>query len=114
MHAIPLSGTPYALNPDFAACCAIERRLGVAITALAARLADGQMTVEEMAEVFSACLPPEQTLSGDALLDIGLERATALLAQFFTRIFRGRDNSAADAPDREALSKLAARFPDRA
>lgn len=86
-----ISGAPRLLRPSFTALVAAEEELGP-LFALVERAGAGQLRLSEMAALFWHCLSERDGLSreqvGDALVEMGLARATAPLRVLLGQILQ--------------------------
>jgi len=113
---IILDGKSYVMRSTFEALSRIERELGSGVMSLAKKIADGALTLEELATIIGHAI--ESDLSPDAIraaiLGSGVTHATQAVTGMFVRIFRGFHTEGAhiEAVSREELNKLASHFPD--
>ena len=91
--AIHVEGRELVLRPSFDALVQAEEELG-SLFALVERAGAGELRLTEIAVLFWFCLAQPGAVSreavGDALLEMGLAKATAPLKQLLGQILRGR------------------------
>src|SRR5205085_1848148 len=101
---IILNGQPYRLHPAFEALCRIERELDTGITALAGKLVEGTLTLEELVVIMTACTEPLPDFSiGDAIIKSGIAYVEQAVAAMFALVLSG---SSTPAPTRGELETL--------
>lgn len=90
---IHVGGRELLLRPSFDALCRAEDELG-SLFAMVDRAGEGQLRLSEIASLFWYCLAQpgavEREAVGEAVLDMGLAKATDPLKQLFGQILRGR------------------------
>ena len=91
--AIHVAGRELILRPTFDALCRAEEELG-SLFALVERAGEGNLRIAEIAALFWHCLAqpgaaPREDI-GEAVLEMGLVKASAPLKQLFAQILRGR------------------------
>jgi len=105
---IILDGNSYTLHPTFAALSGIEQTLGIGFVALARKLAEGDITLEELAAIISGCMaetPPDK----DALVRGGLANVIETVSDMFAAVF----GESGEAPiTRRNLEEMMDRFSD--
>jgi hypothetical protein len=84
---IILNGRNYILKPNFEALKHIEQELESGLTALARKLVDGMLTLEETAAIIAHCIEGdiERAAIGEALVQGGFARATHVIAEMFSQ-----------------------------
>lgn len=91
--SIMVGGKTVVLRPSFTALVAAEEELGP-LFALVERAAEGKLALSEMAALFWHCAFPRGALTrdeiGEAVLAMGLARATAPLRCVLGQILQGR------------------------
>ena len=90
MHGIEitLDGKNYVLRPSFDALKRIEQELESSVTALARKLVDGMLTLEETATIIAHCIEQDidRAFIGEALVQGELVHATHAIAAMFAQI----------------------------
>ena len=106
---ILLEGEAYDLCPSFEALSLIEQELGAGLTALAVKLMDGAMTLEELVVIIKHCLEPQMPKSfiEKAFLRSGFTQVVEAVATMFALVFAGNYSG-----DRQELQLMIERFPD--
>ena len=91
--AIHVGGRELVLRPSFDALVQAEEELG-SLFALVERAGAGELRLTEIAVLFWFCLAQPGVVSreavGEAVLEMGLAKATAPLKQLLGQILRGR------------------------
>lgn len=91
--AIHIGGRELLLRPTFDALCRAEEELGP-LFALIERAADNHLRLADIAALFWHCLAQPAAVDraelGEAVLDMGLAKATGPLKQIFGQVLRGR------------------------
>lgn len=91
--AIHVGGRELVLRPSFDALCRAEEELG-SLFALVDRAADGKLRLAEIASLFWHCLERQDACSreqvGEAVLDMGLAKASVPLKLMLGQVLRGR------------------------
>jgi hypothetical protein len=108
---IILDGKAYALHPTFKTLSCIEEMLSTSVMALAVKLAENTITLEEIAIIVTECLRTEIQESSvrEALLRSGLAQATQAVTAMFVVIVGGPE---AKELSRGELQDMATTFPD--
>jgi len=90
--SIVIGGRSYVLRPSFEALVAAEEELG-SLFALVERASEGQLSIAQMAALVWHCLPaaerPERRTVGDALLEMGLIKATQPVRTILAQVLKG-------------------------
>lgn len=90
--SITIAGQTHILRPSFENLVAAEGELG-SLFALVERAAAGALTLTEITALVWHCLPsaprPERTLVGEAVLALGLVRATQPVRAVLAQILEG-------------------------
>lgn len=94
--ALPIGGTCHVLRPTFSALVAAEDELGP-LFALVERASEGQLRLAEIAALFWHCLADRGAASrddvGDAVMAMGLAKASGPLRVLLAQILQGRDST---------------------
>lgn len=91
--SIHVGGRELLLRPTFDALCRAEEELG-SLFALVERAAAGGLRMSEVAALFWYCLAQpsaaERSAVGEAVVEMGLSRASVPLRQLLGQVLRGR------------------------
>jgi len=88
--SITLDGISYVMRPTFERLNRIEQKLNMGFVALARKLADGNIMLEELAVVVAECMQ-EKIAVRDALTHGGIMEAIASVSAMFALVFGGFD-----------------------
>lgn len=82
----------YVLCPEFETLCSIEKELGSGLVTLARKLAEENITLEELAVILTRCMQPcvELELVKGVLLRNGIAQAIEAVAIMFAEVFGGK------------------------
>jgi len=94
--SISLSGKHFHLCPTFEDLCQIEKKLSTSILALAKKLSDGVISLEELIVVLEHSVEAEARRIDlkAAVLEAGIAHVTQRLTALFVHLFRGVDAKA--------------------
>jgi len=88
---IMLGGKIHVMRPTFAALSRIEQELHTGLLALAGKLFEGNITLEELAVIINCCLMESSIPVNDALVQGGVTGAMQAVAEMFALVFGGFD-----------------------
>jgi hypothetical protein len=91
--AITLGGKNYILRPTFAALSAIEQTLGQGLVALAGKLANGAITLEELSAIIAQCVIGDNPDIRELLVRGGVSEAVQSVSLMFAAVFGGYDEA---------------------
>ena len=109
MVPITLAGTTYQMTPRFEAIASIEQKAGSFI-ALARKLAQGDISLSELACIIEAAIDADNAPIGEALVMGDLPHAMDAVAAMMITIL-GK-NGSEETMSRDELEQLRAKFPD--
>ncbi len=92
---IMLGGKPYILRPTFSSLSNIEQQLGLGLVALARKLADGSIRLEELAVIIAQCSLEAPLDIRQALARGGLAHVIASVSRMLAVVFGGLDEAGA-------------------
>jgi hypothetical protein len=90
---IRLDDKTYVLRPTFAALSSIEQKLGTGLIALAGRLADENITLEELTVIITQCAVETPADIHEALIRGALSNVLESIGRMFAAVFGGVDET---------------------